>query len=86
MGIFYWKKLEADWKRTWLKLDLKRTKSGLKEEVCINLENSYNLVQPIPNGCFNAYELKVNKDIFLYQEKVKLIYNSREFLNSSMAY
>ena len=27
----------------------------------------------IPNGCFDAYEVKVNKDIFKYQEKVKLI-------------
>ena len=27
----------------------------------------------IPNGCFDAYEVKVNRDIFKYQEKVKLI-------------
>ena len=27
----------------------------------------------IPNGCLDAYEVKVNKDIFKYQEKVKLI-------------
>ena len=27
----------------------------------------------IPNGCFDAYEVKVNEDIFKYQEKVKLI-------------
>ena len=27
----------------------------------------------IPNVCFDAYEVKVNKDIFKYQEKVKLI-------------
>ena len=27
----------------------------------------------IPNGCFDAYEVKVNQDIFKYQEKVKLI-------------
>ena len=26
----------------------------------------------IPNGYFDAYEVKVNKDIFKYQEKVKL--------------
>ena len=25
----------------------------------------------IPNGCFDAYEVKVNKDISKYQEKVK---------------
>ena len=27
----------------------------------------------IPNGCFDAYDVKVNKDIFQCQEKVKLI-------------
>ena len=27
----------------------------------------------IPNGCFDAYEAKVNKGIFKYQEKVKLV-------------
>ena len=27
----------------------------------------------IPNGCFDAYEVKVNKDICKYQEKVKLV-------------
>ena len=27
----------------------------------------------IPNGCLDAYEVKVNIDIFNYQEKVKLI-------------
>ena len=34
-----------------------------------NLSNQYS----IPNGCFDAYEVKVNKDIFKYQEKVKVI-------------
>ena len=33
----------------------------------------------IPNGCFNAYEVKVNKDIFKYQEKVKLTYLFQRF-------
>ena len=27
----------------------------------------------IPNGCLDAYEVKVNRDNFKYQEKVKLI-------------
>jgi hypothetical protein len=27
----------------------------------------------IPNGCFDVYEVKVDIDIFQYQEKVKLI-------------
>ena len=27
----------------------------------------------IPNGCFDDYEVKINRDIFKYQEKVKLI-------------
>ena len=30
-------------------------------------------VLSIPNGCFDAYEVKVNKGIFKYQEKVKLV-------------
>ena len=29
--------------------------------------------QIIPKGCFDAYEVKVNKDISKYQEKVKVI-------------
>ena len=27
----------------------------------------------IPNGCFDAYEVKVNKDISKYQEKVAVL-------------
>ena len=30
-------------------------------------------LQHIPNGCLDAYEVKVNIDIFKYQEQVKLI-------------
>ena len=35
----------------------------------------------IPNGCFDAYEVKVNEHIFYYQEKVKLISYFRDFRN-----
>ena len=38
------------------------------------------MVLIIPNGCFDAYEVKVNKDIFKYQEKVKLISQFQRFL------
>ena len=34
----------------------------------------------IPNGWFDAYEVKVNKDIFQYQEKVKLISQFQRFI------
>ena len=34
---------------------------------------SYILIYIIPNGCVDAYEVKVNKGIFKYQEKVKLV-------------
>ena len=34
----------------------------------------------IHNGCFDAYEAKVNKDIYQYQEKVKLTSQFRRFL------
>ena len=37
------------------------------------------VIQIIPNGCFHAYEVKVNKDMFKYQEKVKLIYQFQRF-------
>ena len=33
----------------------------------------------IPNGCLDAYEVKVNIDIFKYQEKVKLISQFQRF-------
>ena len=33
----------------------------------------------IPNGCFDAYEVKINKDIFKHQEKVKLISQFQRF-------
>ena len=34
----------------------------------------------IPNECLDAYEVKVNIDIFKYQEKVKLISQFQRFL------
>ena len=40
----------------------------------------------IPNGCLDAYEVKVNIDIFKYQEKVKLISQFQRFFHFSMAY
>ena len=39
----------------------------------------FNMVFNISNGCFDAYEVKVNKDIFKYQEKVKLISQFQRF-------
>ena len=32
-----------------------------------------------PNGCFDAYKVKVNKDIFKYQEKVNFFNGLFEF-------
>ena len=40
----------------------------------------------IPNGCLDAYEVKVNIDIFKYQENVKLISQFQRFFHFSMAY
>ena len=45
-----------------------------------NLNYTQLLEMPIPNGCFDAYEVKVNKDIFKYQETVKLTYLFQRFL------
>ena len=42
--------------------------------------------QFIPNGCLDAYEVKVNIDIFKYQENVKLISQFQRFFHFSMAY
>ena len=39
----------------------------------------YKKIFHIPNGCYDAYEVKVNKDIFKYQEKVKLISQFQRF-------
>ena len=36
-------------------------------------------IQAIPNGCLDAYEVKVNNDISKYQEKVKLISQFQRF-------
>ena len=44
------------------------------------------LRQSIPNGCFDAYEVKVNKNISKDQEKVKLISQFQDFVYFSMAY
>ena len=41
-----------------------------KEGTCMYVTEA---ILYIPNGCFDAYEVKVNKDISKYQEKVKLI-------------
>ena len=38
------------------------------------------IIFSIPNGCFDAYEVKVNNDISKYQEKVKLISQFQRFL------
>ena len=35
----------------------------------------------IPNGCLDAYEVKVNIDIFKYQEKIKLISQFQRFFS-----
>ena len=35
----------------------------------------------IPNGCLDAYEVKVNIDIFQYQEKVKIISQFQRFFS-----
>ena len=43
-------------------------------------------IQIIPNGCLDAYEVKVNIDILKYQEKVKLISQFQRFFHFSMAY
>ena len=37
----------------------------------------------IPNGCLDAYEVKVSIDIFKYQEKVKLISQFQGFFTFS---
>ena len=39
------------------------------------------LVFLIPNGCLDAYEVKVKKDIFKYQENVKLISQFQRFFS-----
>ena len=44
-----------------------------------NLNYTQLLEMPIPNGCFDAYEVKVYKDIFKYQKKVKLISQFQRF-------
>ena len=46
----------------------------------------FHIGQPIPNGCLDAYEVKVNIDIFKYQENVKLISQFQRFFHFSMAY
>ena len=58
------KNLEAKGKKE--NLDFNSSKSGMRFI--------------IPNGCFDAYEVKVNKDIFKYQEKVKLVSQFQRFI------
>ena len=40
----------------------------------------------IPNGCLDVYEVKVNKDIFKYQKKVKLISQLQRFFNDLLEF
>ena len=59
-------------------LDFGCTTGGLERVVSVH---------NILNGCLDAYEVKVNMDIFKYQEKVKLISQfQRFFFHFSMAY
>ena len=41
------------------------------------------MINIIPNGCLDAYEVKVNIYIFKYQEKVKLISQFQRFFTFS---
>ena len=57
--------------------------TGLKQN-CLGkvvkiLKGNLDLI--IPNGCLDAYEVKVNIDIFKYQEKVKLISQFQRFFS-----
>ena len=47
--------------------------TAIERKTHFKIANKKYILQPIPNGCIDAYEVKVNKDIFKYQEKVKLI-------------
>ena len=48
--------------------------------------SSTNLALSIPNGWLDAHEVKVDIDIFKYQEKVTLISQFQRFFHFSMAY
>ena len=50
---------------------------------CKKFRHTEFAVQIIPNGCLDAYEVKVNIDIFKYQEKVKLISQFQRFFTFS---
>ena len=44
-----------------------------KNKETINISRIMTMRLCIPNGCLDAYEVKVDIDIFQYQEKVKPI-------------
>ena len=53
----------------------------------LNKYDGHAVIKPtIPNGCFDAYEVKVKKYISKYEEEVKLISQFRECTYFSMAY
>ena len=64
------------------KILLPKLKSQSQINVWDYVSKAYIFVEilHIPNGCFDAYEVKVNKDIFQYQEKVKLITQFQRFI------
>ena len=56
------------------------------QPICTNIIHRRKIVHKtdvlaIPNGCLDAYEVKVNIDIFKYQEKAKLISQFQDFFS-----
>ena len=52
-----------------------------KDRLILLAKDVFRLGWNIPNGCLDAYEVKVNIDIFKYQEKVKLISQFQTFFS-----
>ena len=55
--------------------------SHVNKQFWILIINEPGLLQTIPNGWFDTYEVKVNIDIFKYQEKVQLISQFERFFS-----
>ena len=62
------------------------TESGRKTIPALNFWTLLAARHHIPNGCLDAYEVKVNIDISKHQEMVKLISQVQRFFHLSMAY
>ena len=72
--------MKCKWRFSWLKILIVIFAWKIMIPRILKNFKKKDVILLIPNGCLDAYEVKVNMDIFKYQEKVKLISQFQRFI------